>query len=265
MPDKSLQASASTNYKTCGANAPAERTKLFVDIGANVGSCTLQMLARPDVSTVVAFEPNPDNLFYLTNSIRKNPGFSSKISLYPLGLSDSTSMHRMYEQKGNFGNSVFDTPVTDTANDVDDKVKVQVKTRTLDDIFFAGGSPPYIHLMKIDVQGFETKVLKGGMRLLKSGAIRAIKLEVAKKWLRSQKTSALEVFNTLSASGYALLRDPSSATDLATNQMSRQSIQEMACSDPDDVHDIVAIHDPAKAELAITCPAYGAAIDAGAV
>ena len=31
---------------------------------------------------------------------------------------------------------------------------------TLDDVFMANDSPPYIHLMKIDAQGFETKILK---------------------------------------------------------------------------------------------------------
>eukprot|EP00971_Amphidinium_carterae_P312235 6206097-Amphidinium_carterae.1 len=50
-----------------------------MDIGANIGGCLLQMLARPDVNAALGFEPSASNLFYLTSSLMLNPDIKHKV------------------------------------------------------------------------------------------------------------------------------------------------------------------------------------------
>lgn len=242
------QEEAPQSFSLCaGRTSPTK--KLFVDIGANIGSCTMQMLARPDVGQVVAFEPNPENLFYLTSSALMNQGFPAKLALYPIGLGNVDANHTMFEEKGNIGNSVMDVPVQ-----ASNAPAHTVKTRTLDEIFMADGSPPYIHLMKIDTQGFEVNILKGGSKLLKSGAIRAMKLEVAKAWLYGQKTNTLELFNVLGSSGY-VLHDFDAMNTL--QPMSVERLKELSCPGREEkappVYDIAALYDPLHAVTAVPC------------
>ena len=86
------------DFRICpGSGRPANSKKLFVEVGANIGACTAQMLARPDVDMVVAYEPNPANLFYLTSTIMKN-NFKSKIALYPVGLGEVAANLPIYEE-----------------------------------------------------------------------------------------------------------------------------------------------------------------------
>ena len=59
---------------------------LFVDAGANIGSCSLLML-HLGIPTV-SFEPLPSNLYYLTASVLANAGFASRLTLYGVALGD---------------------------------------------------------------------------------------------------------------------------------------------------------------------------------
>ena len=64
---------------------------LFVDAGANIGSCSLLMLARG--ARVVAFEPVALNLEYFTRSVLKNPAFQERLELFPIALGDDEGAH----------------------------------------------------------------------------------------------------------------------------------------------------------------------------
>jgi len=59
--------------------------------------------------------------------------------------------------------------------------------------------------MKMDVQGFEVKVLKGAKQLLAAGAIGILKTEIATNWLAGQGTSAQELLQIMASNGYGLL------------------------------------------------------------
>ena len=63
---------------------------LFVDAGANIGSCSLLMLAEG--ARTVAFEPLPANLFYFTSAILSNSmAFRRRLTLYPVGLGEAAA------------------------------------------------------------------------------------------------------------------------------------------------------------------------------
>jgi FkbM family methyltransferase len=169
-----------------------------LDVGANIGSCTLMLVTME--KKVVAFEPNPHNLFFLTNSIKRLPQhYRQHLTLHAAGAGVSAGAHKMFSEKGNFGNSIMDNP-----NQSDNVPLHTVFTVTLDDALWPNASlpPPCISLMKMDVQGFEVQALQGAKRLLAARAIKRIATEIAPSFLAAQGTKASELIRLLSDSGF---------------------------------------------------------------
>jgi len=221
LPDTS-KAGQFADRLDCGGQCSSENgTKpgIYVDVGANIGTCVTQMLARQDVAQVVAFEPSPANLFYMTSSITKmiqgDARVAKNLLLYPNALGSERSMHTLSEQPGNAGNTGVNTTVMGAP-----MKGVQVETITLDQVFMSGSKPPYIHLMKVDAQGYEVKILQGGKRLLASGAVNAMHIEVAPWWLAAQKTSSVEYLSLLHVSMFDL-RPTNSPTFLSTAELTK--------------------------------------------
>lgn len=136
----------------------------FVDAGSNIGSCGLLMAAH-GIQTI-AFEPNPDNLFYLRSSVNHNYPISAVTRVVGIGLGDVAASFPIYVQAHNAGNSVIGAAVQTEARPAH-----IVNIRTLDSMIPDGVTIP---LMKVDVQGFEYKLLSGARRLLEKGEIFAI-------------------------------------------------------------------------------------------
>jgi len=172
--------------------------KTYVDIGTNIGACLLPAAGMSSVDNAVAFEPNPSNLFYLTNSLMANPGINSKVKLFPLGLGNSTSIQTLYEEPGNAGNSIVGAGGAEVS-----KVG-EISIARLDDLFEEGTLPDDIPLLKIDAQGYEVRILQGGERLFSSGVVRAMKFELWKEGLERQGSSAEEYVNLLLHYGYQI-------------------------------------------------------------
>jgi FkbM family methyltransferase len=171
---------------------------MTLDVGANIGSCTLMLVMMGQ--KVVAFEPNPHNLFFLTNSIKRlPPQIRANLKLHAAGAGASAAAHKLFTQQGNFGNSILDNP-----NQSDTVPQHTVFTVTLDDALWPDASlpPPCISLMKMDVQGFEVQALQGAKRLLAAKAIKRIATEVAPSFLAAQGTKASELIKLLSNSGF---------------------------------------------------------------
>jgi len=94
---------------------------------------------------------------------------------------------------------------------------------------------PYIHLMKMDAQGFEVNILHGASKLFASGAVNAVKFELATAWLVKQGTSSAEYLNTYMRYGFQIY-DPD--TQHLINQ---EALHAVACGLPV-VRDYLAIH-----------------------
>lgn len=171
---------------------------LFVDAGANIGSCTL-LMASMNVTTI-SFEPSQSNLFYLTRSLLSPTNYALKrhVALYRFGLGDTIKWYQLYAQEGNAGNSVLGAPLEMAQR----QPLGRVWTQPLDSVASrwasaATASPPRIGVLKIDTQGFETRVLRGARQLLRAGRVRCVAFEVAEKWLHGQNTSAQRLLNLL--------------------------------------------------------------------
>jgi FkbM family methyltransferase len=128
-------------------------TDVFVDVGANVGWYTC--LAAKRGVYVVAFEPNSVNQLFLKRSLEHNGG--AGIELFPMALSSSPSLVRMY---GSMGTASL---IPGWAGAIDEQELVPATTLDIGlGRRFAGKRV----LVKIDVEGFELEVLAGASEVL---------------------------------------------------------------------------------------------------
>ena len=128
--------------------------KNIIDIGANFGYHTL-LFAREVEGNVYAFEPQQQNYTLLSNNLKHND--ISNIIIYPLACGDVECDVKMpiFIQDNSMVNMGDITPnCTGSTYSV-------TKSVPLDTMTF-----PQIDLIKIDVQGWEKKVLLGSVHLL---------------------------------------------------------------------------------------------------
>ncbi|MGI8978698.1 MAG: FkbM family methyltransferase [Pirellulaceae bacterium] len=122
-----------------------------LDIGAAAGYYTL--LSAKLVGTsgrVVSFEPDPNNLQFLRSHVEQNG--LSQVTILPIALADET------------GTAPFGGGTGTGTGRLCENGVVQVAVRRLDDIAAEMDLRPQ-HL-KIDVEGAEMAVLRGGQRLI---------------------------------------------------------------------------------------------------
>jgi len=134
----------------------------FADIGANVGAYSV-MAAGAVGAQVIAAEPVPTTFGSLELNIRLNL-LGDKIEAHRCGLSDRLGELRFTTSHG-CANHV--------ARSDDDGPAESVKITTLDDL--CGARVPTI--IKIDVEGHELPVLKGGLSVLGSSRLQAVVME----------------------------------------------------------------------------------------
>ena len=133
----------------------------FIDIGANFGwyTCLFSIIGGEN-SKIFSVEPSPDNLFFLKKNIYKNK--LKNISLIECAIGEKENSLPLYfaNPKNPGAHSLIkDTPQQDSITNYS-----KVDVNTLDSLF---KDLEIIHLMKIDIEGFELNALKGGLKTLK--------------------------------------------------------------------------------------------------
>lgn len=166
---------------------------IFLDIGGNIGACSLLFLSY-NIKTII-FEPMPDNLYLLTKSLLMNPSFLNISELYPIALGEKEGKGEIKASSNNWGGSSLVARIPRMNNKI-------IKIFTLDKILKERNE--VILLTKIDVEGYEYNVLKGGIEKLKSKKIVAIVFEVNCFTLKSQKLSPMVIFKFLEDIGYVI-------------------------------------------------------------
>mgnify|MGYP006429143833 CR=1 FL=1 len=134
----------------------------FVDIGANIGSYTVLASAHVGASTI-CFEPVPKAFAALLDNLAINH-ISEQVTTYRTAL-------------GAAEGSIAFTSTLDTVNHVATEGNTQAITvpiMTLDGVL--EGTNPI--LLKIDVEGFETEVLRGAQHVLENPSLQAIIIEL---------------------------------------------------------------------------------------
>ena len=127
----------------------ADKTKLCLDIGANIGVISMALIAGG--FKVEAFEPQPE----VYKLLKKNVGLDANVHNTALGMAAGVAdMPKVYySDKGNFGGlgigakSIYGS--------------YQVPVATLDSFNFEN-----VGFIKLDVEGFEEQVLRGGVETI---------------------------------------------------------------------------------------------------
>jgi FkbM family methyltransferase len=140
---------------------------LFADIGANIGSYSILASGVSGAKTL-AFEPSLQTFAQLQKNITINH-LTSRIKAYNLGLGEKTGKLYFTTAFDTVNHVVADYEMA-TAQD-----PVEVRVDTLDNIAKERGVPA---LIKIDVEGFETEVIKGMEETLANETLKAIIIEL---------------------------------------------------------------------------------------
>lgn len=142
-----------------------------IDVGANFGLITL-LLARlvGETGTVHSVEPNPAMLALLEQTMRRNR--LENVVLHTYALGDRQARAVLAVPAGNAGAASLCAHRTRP-----EARRIPVEVRTLSDLA-AASDIRAVALIKIDVEGFEPQVLRGGRDFIAEARPRAILFEM---------------------------------------------------------------------------------------
>lgn len=162
----------------------------FVDIGANIGMISLHARSRVGADgQIVCFEPIPE----CANAIKENFALNkfSNGTVYNIALSDSSGELQLKITSNHTGTATLaDVESSEVVRSIG--VKVEIADTLID-------FP--VHVIKIDVEGFELRVLRGLKRTLEKHKPFII-TELIEPQLRKAGSSIEEVSNFLRNAGY---------------------------------------------------------------
>ena len=172
--------------------------EVFVDCGANVGMYTIWAAATRR-ARVYAFEPEAQNYALLNRNIILN-GLSETVFAYCVGLSDESGLSALHMTDLRVGGSCHSVgEALDFKHEPMNGVAFRqgCVAATLDELVGAGKIPVPNHI-KIDVDGFEPKVIGGARRTLGNRAVTSLLIETNPN-LEDHRTMVSE----LNAMGFA--------------------------------------------------------------
>jgi len=133
------------------------------DIGAHVGSMALgAALLVGDLGLVVAFDGDPENIARLEEHCTRN-GLESRLCVVHAAVWSRTAIDGIGFRRGATVRSQGGVQADGNRPVLGSGEVINVTAVSLDDFIGAGVPPP--HLVKIDVEGGEYEILRGGKKL----------------------------------------------------------------------------------------------------
>ena len=148
-------------------------SSLVVDVGANIGVTLWHALRHSDPNTTfIAFEPSKQCLQGLKNTT-SHLSRSGRVLEFAIGDSNGTqALHGIENEMHSGGASLIShSGLRGHSEDVE----VRKLDTVLDEYF--QGIP--VSLLKIDTEGYESHVIAGGRKLLESGLVEIVVMEVS--------------------------------------------------------------------------------------
>ena len=149
----------------------------FWDIGANVGAFSLYA-ALPGNVHVIAIEPAANTFATLTRNIELN-GMNDRVSAYCVAFSDKTRLDTLYMSSVESGGvwHGFGTETNQFGEAIATTLRQGAVGFSIDD-FAVTFSPRLPTHVKIDVDGIEPDILRGGCKMLSTPSLKSAIVEV---------------------------------------------------------------------------------------
>ena len=161
-----VQAAAKEPWTYAWLKAALAPGEILYDVGANVGGYSLIALRRG--AGVVAFEPHHENFRELCRNVSLN-GLEARATLIPVALSD---------RRGALRNPTFSGAAGETMTlEGSESGPVSIIADRLDDLRRDYDLPAPNHV-KVDVDGFELKVLEGAQQTFASAELGTALIEI---------------------------------------------------------------------------------------
>ena len=162
---------------------------VFVDVGANMGLYSLLADKNEQCLKVYAIEPNPVILRRLDNNAKYNG--ANKIDLFNVGVGKANGNKKFYFKDwhsglGNFLNKGYHC------------IDVVIRDSSLFDSF-ADQNPQTSFFLKIDVEGFETEILRQLIKSRLRQVVDEVFIEVSPMWI--SKEDIAFIFESMTAIG----------------------------------------------------------------
>ncbi|MCB0746281.1 MAG: FkbM family methyltransferase [Ignavibacteriae bacterium] len=175
-----------------------KKIDLFIDIGVNIGQSFIKIKSIDRDVEYIGFEPSIACISYV-HKLRKVNNLD-KVTLFPIGLSDSIGMLKLRA----YGDSDTRASLSiDQINDNQATFTTIVPVFNLDYIIKPFEKEKLV-VLKIDVEGYEFNVLKGGIELIK-GAKPIILFEVLPHHNNENKIKrSTEIYEFLTSLNYTV-------------------------------------------------------------
>jgi FkbM family methyltransferase len=176
---------------------------LVIDVGANIGDVTLAALRSFPDCKVICFEPVLNSYNYLSNRLKP---FANRVTLIKKALSDKDGLSEINITSFHGANSIhkqsiYHSSVNPSINELN---KESIEIVRLDN-YLDKFDNQRIDVLKIDVEGHELNVLRGGSKFI-SQYVDTIIIECSimrdASW---ENQSIAEIFKSLSDLGFRFI------------------------------------------------------------
>jgi FkbM family methyltransferase len=165
----------------------------IIDVGANEGQfASMARFCWPGAQ-IDCFEPDP----LAFQKLKSNHGDDNRVSFYPFAVGDREQYLDLYINE----NSVQNSLLVEKRHRVDETTSVQVKTL---DMLYSKPDLEKRSLLKIDVQGYELKVLQGFCKQI--GQVSHVLVEISLMDVFEGGCSLDEVWSLLRELGFSYSR-----------------------------------------------------------
>ncbi|EMS86764.1 FkbM family methyltransferase [Leptospira noguchii] len=156
---------------------------VFWDIGTNIGGYSIYAGNSNKNLKILAFEPSAVNFFLLNRNIFLNE-MDQIISAYPIAFSDFNSLgylHMNSDIPGGTMNIFSEKDIIKEAKIGGNFIQINCKQAMISytiDSFIDLYKPPLPNYIKIDVDNFGDKIIKGGAKILNSPKLKSVSIKL---------------------------------------------------------------------------------------
>ena len=188
----------------CDKLGVSQESAVFLDIGANIGWYSLLFAASG--FTVMSFEPMSANEQLLRRSICLNAEFQDRVTYHTDLLSDRA--HRnctIYTSTNNVGDGTVTCEQDFSSKENVEVHAVGLDMTTLDSVLEKVRTP--IMVLKMDVEGHESLVLKGGDTSIFRAEVPYLMFEFVPSWMKDKGENPDDFLSMLVDEGYVIHTD----------------------------------------------------------